>query len=71
MLRVDSCQERESLCSEGGGLVGGGEVCLAKRANWQATGVRRFFAERKSRMVLIVAKKGNLLAWRVGDGCWW
>ena len=47
-------------------MVGGGEVCLAKRANWQATGVRRFFAERKSRMVLIVAKKGNLLAWRVG-----
>ena len=50
----------------GGGMVAGGEVRLAKRANWQATGVRRFFAERKSRMVLIVAKKGNLLAWRVG-----
>ena len=60
VLRVESCQEGESLCSEGGGIVGGGEVCLAKKANWLATDVRRFYAERKSRMVLTGAKNGNL-----------
>ena len=54
MLRVESCQEGESLCSEGGGIVGGGEVYPAKGQTGKQ--LRRFYAERKSRMVLRVER---------------
>ena len=37
---------KEIFLLGGWGVVGGGEVCLA---NWQATGVRRFYSERKAK----------------------
>ena len=62
MLRVESCQKGRSLSSEGGGMVGGGEVCLAKGQIGKQLESGEFMQKGKAGWCLgwRGAKKGNL-----------